>query len=244
MVRAAYRLVLVVGITVFCLARLFAVTLAGGWSGSRVSRHAGRWARILVHTLNIDIRCSGKFPETGAMIVANHRSYLDIVVILAHVDAAFLAKAELRRWPVFGYAAQKGNTVFVDRSDRISRKASRAAILERLNQGVSVVVFPEGTTSAGPGLLPFKNGIFHMVSEQAIPVVPAAVLYPDRSVAWIGDDTFVPHFLRIFSRPGIRADLSVGLSLSGLNGGNLNTACHGFIANCLAEKEGTPATVN
>ena len=236
--RAVWRLAKVLAVTLFRICRLFAVASVKGWSPGLMARHAREWAHALVKTLNIDITCQGRFPDRGVLMVSNHRSYLDIVVILSHFESAFLAKKELRSWPVFGYAAHLGNTVFVDRENRESRKASRQALLERLDQGISVVIFPEGTTHGGPGLLPFKKGIFHMVAEQEIPVVPVGVFYEDRSAAWIGDDFFVPHFLRIFSNPGLAADLTIGPVIQNLSGEALEQACHQFIQNSLAAKEG------
>lgn len=239
--RAVWRLAKVLAVTLFRICRLFAAAAAKGWSPQLMARHAREWAHSLVKTLNIDITCHGSFPNQGGqgvLMVSNHRSYLDIVVILSHFESAFLAKKELRSWPVFGYAAHVGNTVFVDRSSRESRKASRQALLERLDQGISVVIFPEGTTHGGPGLLPFKKGIFHMVAEQDIPVVPVGVFYKDRSAAWIGDDFFVPHFLRIFSKPRLAADLTIGPVIQNLPGEKLEQTCHQFIENALAAKEG------
>jgi lyso-ornithine lipid O-acyltransferase len=235
--RAIRRLALVLGVTGVCLIRLTAACLVNGRTERRVSNHARQWAAALVRMLNIDIRCHGSFPETGALIVANHRSYLDIVVVLAQVDAAFLAKKELRAWPVFGYAAEKGNTVFVDRSDAASRQCSRKAVSDCLKRGTSVVVFPEGTTHEGPGLLDFKAGLFHMAASLKIPVVPAAVFYPDRSIAWVGDDTFVPHFLTAFRRPRIPASLYVGNPVTSPNGTTLCRICHRSIAQALATWE-------
>jgi 1-acyl-sn-glycerol-3-phosphate acyltransferase len=235
--RAVRRLALVLGVTGICLIRLTAACLVNGWSGKRVSNHAGKWAAALVRMLNIDIRCHGNLPVTGSLIVANHRSYLDIVVVLAHVNAAFLAKKELRNWPVFGYAAAKGNTVFVDRANAASRRRSRQAVSDRLKSGISVVVFPEGTTYEGPGVGDFKTGIFHMAASLQIPVVPVSVFYPDRSVAWVGDETFVPHFLSIFSRSQIPASLFWAPSITGSDGTALCRKCHRVIAQVLADWE-------
>jgi lyso-ornithine lipid O-acyltransferase len=235
--RALWRLILVVGVTGVCVIRLTLACLVEGRTEKRVSHHARQWAAALVRMLLIDVRCHGVFPETGALIVANHRSYLDIVVVLSRVDAAFLAKKELRTWPVFGYAAAKGNTVFVDRSDAVSRRRSRQAVFDRLEKGISVVVFPEGTTYEGPGLLDFKAGIFHTAALLESPVVPAAVFYPDRSMAWVGDDTFVSHFLTAFSQPRIPASLYVGTPMSDSDGTALCRMCHRAIAQALAAWE-------
>jgi len=101
----------------------------------------------------------------------------------------------------------------VDRKNPESRQKSRTEVASRLAQGVSVVVFPEGTTTAGPGLKPFRTGSFQGAAGGEIPVVPVAVVYVHREDAWIGDDTFVGHFLRVFSRPRTDIFLAFGPQL-------------------------------
>ncbi|WP_027362459.1 lysophospholipid acyltransferase family protein [Desulfospira joergensenii] len=239
-----YRLFLVLVLTVFRMAGVIAASLVRGWSGTRVAGQASQWAEALVSRLDIDIVLEGRLPNRGVLVVSNHRSYLDIVVILSHIESTFLAKAELRKWPVFGYAAMKGNTVFVDRADPKSREISRRQLAERLDQGISVVVFPEGTTHEGPGLLEFKKGIFHMAAKKGIPVVPVAILYENRAAAWVGEDSFIPHFLKIFKNRRLKTHMTVGPVLKEDNAEDLKAACHGFIDQALASKEdkkGKPA---
>ena len=133
------------------------------------------------------------------MLVANHRSYIDIVAILSQVPCSFLAKAELLKWPVFGPAAKHGGTIFVDRDNADSRYDSRSQIAAVLEKGVSVVVFPEGTTSAGPGLLDFRKGVFHIAAERALRITPVMILYTDPSTAWTGTRDIHPAFFTGFS---------------------------------------------
>ncbi len=231
------RLFQVVAITVIGVVRCMYTFSRQGWSGELAAAHAGRWARTLVRRLNIHIVLYGAIPDRGVMIAANHRSYLDIVVILSHIDSAFLAKAELRKWPVFGFAAEKGNTVFVHRSDRYSRQSARRAILERLGRQISVVVFPEGTTYEGPGILPFKSGIFRTAAAGDIPVVPVAVCYDRKDAAWVGSDSFVPHFLKIFKNRHLKARLAVGPVIARSDPEILKTACRDFIEKALLTME-------
>ena len=178
LLQAFFRLLRVLVITLYHILKFSLAAVAKGWSPNLAAAHARQWAGHLVRGLSIRITLTGAVPEKGVLVVSNHRSYLDIVVILSQMDAAFLA--ELKAWPIFGYAAQKGNTVFVDRGDTESRARARQALADRISQGVSVVVFPEGTTFKGPGLLPFKNGIFHMAAERGIPVVPVTIIYKNK----------------------------------------------------------------
>ena len=233
-----YHLSWVVEVTLLAIVRLTFAVRASGWRPALPAAHARRWARTLIHGLDIRITMEGVFPEGGMLVVANHRSYLDILVILAQVEAAFLAKAELKGWPVFGRAAQKGNTVFVDRASKESRRAARQALAERIFQGISVVVFPEGTTSKGPGVLPFKTGIFHMAAGKNIPIVPVSIVYDNPDAAWIGDDFFIPHFLSLFKKTPLTARLIVGPVLRGDDGEMLKFRAFRHIAAQLESAEG------
>jgi 1-acyl-sn-glycerol-3-phosphate acyltransferase len=220
---AVYKLSMVIVMTISSLWQLAEAVSSSGWSPELVASRARQWAGMLVKNLDIHIEQTGEIPADGALVVSNHRSYLDIVIILAHLDAAFLAKKELASWPIFGRAAKRGNTVFVDRSSAESRANARQAIGEKLAQGISVVVFPEGTTSAGPGILPFKKGIFHLAALNNIPVVPAAICYENPKAAWIGDDFFLPHFLETFKTAPLKARLNFGPALGTADGDALKT---------------------
>ncbi|WDP91684.1 MAG: 1-acyl-sn-glycerol-3-phosphate acyltransferase [Desulfobacter sp.] len=231
--KSLYRLFWVVEVTLYSVFKL-GMASPSKWQPGLAARHARRWAAALVRGLDIHIRVKGRVPGQGMLVVANHRSYLDIVVILSQMEAAFLAKAELKTWPVFGYAAQKGNTVFVERGDAASRARARQALADRIHDGVTVVIFPEGTTTAGPGLLPFKNGIFNTAAQQGIPVVPVAVTYDNPEAAWIGNDFFIPHFIRIFKSSPLKARLTFGPVLEEADGGSLKSAAHSYIEGRLA----------
>jgi 1-acyl-sn-glycerol-3-phosphate acyltransferase len=144
------------------------------------------------------------------LLLANHRSYVDIVALLAQRPCAFLGKREIAEWPLFGVAARETHTVFVKREDKASRRAARAGALALLRQGVVFAAFPEGTTSHGPGVLPFFPGLFELAAEHGIPVVPVAIEYANRDDAWVGDDGFVPHFLGCFRRSRMQMALAFG----------------------------------
>ncbi|MGL4438855.1 MAG: lysophospholipid acyltransferase family protein, partial [Bosea sp. (in: a-proteobacteria)] len=98
--------------------------------------------------------------EGGVLFVSNHVSYLDIPVLGAQITAAFVAKSEVAKWGFFGWIADIGRTVYVDREQRGRASEQRDQIVERLAAGADVILFPEGTNSDGVAVLPFKSALF------------------------------------------------------------------------------------
>jgi len=171
----------------------------------------------------------GSPPEGPHLLLSNHRSYVDIVAILSQVPCAFLAKAEIAGWPLFGFAARLTHTVFVTRDDLESRKRAREGALALLQRGVSFAAFPEGTTSRGPGVLPFYPGLFRLAEQYDFPVVPIAIEYEDPADAWVGDDPFVGHFLTAFRKRRMRVRLVFGEPIRAHQVDDLRDATRAFI---------------
>ncbi|MDY0004995.1 MAG: lysophospholipid acyltransferase family protein [Polyangia bacterium] len=170
-----------------------------------------RWAKALVMGFGLRLEVQGELPGFGALIVSNHRSYVDIAALGSLFDACFIAKAQIRHWPVLGFAFGISPTLFVDRGNPESTRAVREAVRDRLARGLSIINFAEGTTKDGPGLLPFKRGLFVEAQALGIPVVPVTLTYTgmDRRVEWVGDDTFFDHFLRLAGHSGLTAHVHV-----------------------------------
>ena len=173
---------------------------------------AQRWAQALQRVLQFEVKISGTAPVETALYVANHRSYLDVIALLSAIPGHFVAKSELSRWPLFGRAAAAGGTVFVDRGDRDDRRRVRAQIINTLRGGRSVFVFPEGTTYV-EGLGAFKKGAFEIASEAGVPIVPITIEYGNLAVAWVGDDSFISHFMRTFGVEPVKAAVHIGTSI-------------------------------
>ncbi|MEM9985351.1 MAG: lysophospholipid acyltransferase family protein [Bacteroidota bacterium] len=168
------------------------------------------WAKLSLRILGIHLEMKGSVPEEEVLFLPNHRSYIDIACFPLYKLVVFVAKIEVNRWPLIGYASRVVQTVFVDRQDPESRKNTRETMKARLVQGYSVVVFPEGTTAQAPEIKEFRPGMFFVAAEGDIPVVPVAIEYAEPSDAFIGDDTFVPHFLRTFGKPKTLVKISLG----------------------------------
>lgn len=158
------------------------------------------WRRSFLWAMGIRVASRGSEYNGPALMVANHRSYADVLFVHSPLPVVFLSKAEVRNWPLIGWAARALDTVFVDRSNKDNRRAAREALRERMYHGECPVVFPEGTTVA-EGLLPFHPGMFAVAAEEGWTVVATALEYSDPSMAWVGDEAFVPHLLRVLDHP-------------------------------------------
>jgi lyso-ornithine lipid O-acyltransferase len=177
-----------------------------------------RWVqRTCIRVLrSMEIRCEikGSIPTDG-LVVSNHLSYLDIVVLSAAMPCFFVAKAEVDAWPYFGRAARVGGTIFIDRSSLASAKRVAEIIAERLRLHVPVLFFPEGTSTDGT-MLRFHSRLFEPAIEAGIPVTAASIRYliddgtPERELCWFGDDAFAPHMLKTLRTAGILAKLQFG----------------------------------
>jgi len=201
------------------------IILALGRFGGLIAMHAGipdrearaRWlqqvCRRALRVFGVQLRVSGPIPSNG-MLVCNHLSYLDILVLGATAPCVFVSKCEVRRWPVFGWFASLAGTLFL-RRDRRSDVESVAREMRRvLDTGALVVLFPEGTTSDGREVLPFKSALLQSATEQPHALSAAFIEYSlhDGSVAdevcYWRDMTLLPHLLNLIGKRGLEARLS------------------------------------
>lgn len=183
-----------------------------------LARAAARgWHRACLRLAGITVRRYGR-PSVASptLFVANHVSYLDIPVVGAAVDAAFVAKREVEGWPLFGFLARIGRAVFIERNP--TRADAECELLRhRLQKGESLLLFPEGTSSDGSDTLPFKSSLFEAATAPAatpVPVQPVTLAYrgfPDGQpflgeerllYAWCGDATLLPHLWKMLGLPG------------------------------------------
>jgi 1-acyl-sn-glycerol-3-phosphate acyltransferase len=193
--RAAGRLVRIAGLAAWTLARAGRVAGRPPGTHHRVALLAEAARRALaVHGL--DVRASGPVPRGPALLVSNHLSYLDPLVLLALVACVPIAKSEVGSWPLFGAVARRTGVLFVERGSAGSRLAVLHAVGKAFREGAVVLNFPEGTTTDGSAVLRFRKGLFGVARNLGVPAVPVALRYQPRELAWIGDATFVPHYLR------------------------------------------------
>lgn len=176
------------------------------------------WARTIVKIVGIKIHTNAIVPATPFFLVSNHLSYLDIIVLASQIDCVFIAKREIKSWPVFGLLSRSMDTIFIDRARAADIPRVNALIVETLQSGQNIVVFPEGTSTAGTDVLPFKASLLEPAARGNFPVAYATIHYrtpPEEtpahlSVCWWGTMTLVPHLWGVFCLSAIDATLTFG----------------------------------
>lgn len=162
----------------------------------------------------LGIRCivRGQPPSQG-LVVSNHLSYLDIVIISSVMPCFFVSKSEIKRWPYFGEAARTGGTMFIDRKSRASTAEVAGQIGERLKLPIPVLLFPEGTSSDGSEVLRFHSSLFEPAVAAGASITAAAVRYAleagqERDLCWFDDTAFLPHLWKTLGSAGFSAEVT------------------------------------
>ena len=184
-----------------------------------------RWARAGCIILGIHITPTGPYKQSDVFfIVSNHCSYLDILIIGTMMPSVFVSKSEVASWIFMGRLVKLAGTVFVNRESKTAAVKVLESIKERLGSGISVVVFPEGTTNDGLAIRDFKSAFFKAPIDSKVPILPLSIMYShiDRmpvtaatmdAVAWHSDMQFAPHFWNLlgFSRIDARIHFNTPL---------------------------------
>ncbi|HXU33447.1 MAG TPA: lysophospholipid acyltransferase family protein [Thermoanaerobaculia bacterium] len=185
----------------------------GRWRG----RFMRTWSRAFLRVLGVRVTWRGPEPAPPFLLAANHLSYLDVLVLASRLPTTFVAKAEVARWPVLGPLCSSFGTLFVDRS----RKSDLPRLLGRLEAalaaGSGIVFFPEGTSSSGAGVLPFRSPLLALPAASGHPVHAAALAYrtpygeapAHLAVCWWGDMPFSSHLVALLGLSRIEATVSV-----------------------------------
>lgn len=185
----------------------------GRWRG----RFLRTWSRAFLRVLGVRVAWRGPEPVPPFLLAANHLSYLDILVLASRLPTTFVAKAEIASWPVLGPLCTSFGTLFVDRSRRSDLPRLLGRLEDALSAGSGVVFFPEGTSSPGVDILPFRSPLLALPAASGHPVHAAALAYrtlqadapAHLSVCWWGDMPFGPHLVSLLGLSRIEAVVSV-----------------------------------
>jgi len=215
MLRRVRRAVALAITLAICVVRYWVRRLHGRMTLERRALWLQESARSVLKSINIRYEVEGE-PPTCGLVVANHLSYLDILIISAAMPCFFVAKHEIRSWPFFGKVARSGGTIFLDRQSRASSIEVAGVIEERLELPVPVLLFPEGTSTDGAQVLRFHPRLIDPATKVGAPITAAAIRYiidsgiEERELCWYDDELFVTHVWRVLGVKGFWAQLKFG----------------------------------
>ena len=214
-VRAIWRILRVVAIAVKWSSRF---VLDRRHRVDRLAR--AHWLRdtcsAALKAFDVDAASLGA-PPPNSVIVANHLGYLDVLAFAALTPVVFVAKREIASWPVLGWFARMAGTCFIDRKNRADVVRVSQEIVATLAANVSVIVFLEGTSSDGRGVLPFKSSLLEPVARNGLRAAPAAVVFAVPAgfssaidVCWWGNMTLAPHLFKLATIPRVAVRVAWG----------------------------------
>jgi 1-acyl-sn-glycerol-3-phosphate acyltransferase len=169
------------------------------------------WADALLRLFGVQFTLHGELPppaQNGRLIISNHRSPIDVLILLRCFGGVALSRADLAEWPVVGPAAKRAETIFVDRTNTVSGVLAIRALRERLTRGRTVIVFPEGTTAAGDEVRPFQDGAFVAARSLPVEILPIGIAYEPGSE--FVEASFMEHVTRVARRKYTRVACVVG----------------------------------
>lgn len=168
--------------------------------------------------MRIEVQAMGHLPKAnrdhlGTMFIANHISWVDIHALMSIIPLRFIAKSEIRQWPVFGYLAAKANVLFIDRSKRHDAAKIIKVAVESLNNQDNLCFFPEGTTTDGTHMLGFKGSLMQAPIDAQAKIHPVAIYYPNAdgsanvNLAFAGETTMIESIFTILKQPSSHVTL-------------------------------------
>lgn len=201
-----------------------------------------RWSAQLLHVLDVRLEYSGRLPRPGQLLVANHLSWLDVFALNACVPMSFVCKDEVRHWPLLGWLVSRNETVFIERGHRAAAARVRQRLVARLSCGVNVAVFPEGSSTDGSHLLPFKPALFQSAIDAGRTIRPACLRYVDadgkisHAADYHGDISLFESIWTLLGQRGLRVRLEFlpDLAMHGHDRQQLSRQAHQLIATRLS----------
>ena len=214
------------------------------------TRQVQAWARTLLTRLDVELKIAGTPPPAGPLLlVANHISWVDILALHATCHCRFVAKADVKRWPIIGRLATGAGTLYVQRESR--RDAMRLVhdMEHVLRDGGILAVFPEGTTGDGDSVLPFHANLIQAAISADAPVQAVAIEFVDaqtgtssRAVSYTGDESLVRSIWRTLAAQRLCAVVSFG-TVQRADGRDRRTLARELRGEIVAMRAGTPEGV-
>jgi len=197
---------------------LFFIKISGKRYESWRNRCMRIWGKVTAKIFSMEINVEGTPPEPPFFIVSNHLSYIDIPVYSSVIKTTFVSKAEVKGWPLVGFMAQTLGIIFIDRRKRSDVSRVNQEISDQLNDLQGVILFPEGTTSPGFEILPFRPSLLQHAAETETDVSFAAIHYETsekdlsahKSVCWWGPTPMLKHLFLMGQNKKITATIKFG----------------------------------
>ena len=220
--RATIRLIMLCGVAA-CSYSLWLAGLPFVFAFSPLARRwrnriFGGWARASARVLGMKVDVRNRPPLAPFLLVANHLSYVDIILLRSQMDCAFIAKSEVAGWPVLGLLSRSMNTIFIDRKQKRDTLKAIPRIAQAMTRESGLVLFAEGTSTNGQTVSPFRPALLECAARKQLPVHYASISYSvpanqspaDQSVCWWGEMTFPGHVFRLLQLPEFQASLMFG----------------------------------
>lgn len=181
------------------------------------------WSAELLNILNVKVSTTGEIPLREikqGLIVANHISWLDVIVMNSVLPLRFVAKSEVRSWPLIGFLCARAQTIFIERNKRSDTARTNLQAVETLRLGGCMAIFPEGTTTDGTQVKHFHASLLQPAIDAQTPIYPVAIRYHDKDnkpnpdAAYIDDMSFIESMWKILSSRDLQACLTTTTALS------------------------------
>lgn len=245
--RAAYRAPMLFGMIFLFVINAFVLRLfVRSEKSRRISgaRLTTLYSRAALKVLGVDVVYKGETDGQG-LVVCNHMSYLDILIMAAQKPTLFITSVEVRNTPVLGTLAEMGGSVYTERRKRAKIKADISSVDRAFETGLDIVLFPEGTSTDGSRVLDFKSSLFAAAAGRR--VKPAVLRYKTvdgeefgasncRKVCWYGSMRFLPHFLGVMRLSGVRAEYEAYPAIAGADRKQAAKSAHKIISEKYSER--------
>ena len=209
------RAVALAFVLAYCSFRFIFLRMLGPMTMEKRALWVQHTSRQILSSLDIQYRVEGQ-PVHRGLVVANHLSYLDILIVSAAMPCFFVAKIEIGGWPLFGKLARIGGTIFVDRSSLASAQSVAAQMEERMKLDMPVLLFPEGTSTDGKQVLRFHSRLIDPATTTGQPITPASVRYvlgggmKEIDLCWYDDEAFASHLWKTLGVVGFSGEVRFG----------------------------------
>ena len=169
------------------------------------------WLKVFSSIMKLSVIREGELPKDGALLISNHISWLDIIVIGQYLPVYFVAKSDISSWPIIGYLSRQGGTIFIRRGNKKSIKETTEKMIWVLKQNSNIVAFPEGTTTSGNEVLSFHTSLFQPALLTKSVIQPVVIQYEGAAkhqAPCIGEDDFVRHLIKMLCLDKVEVRLS------------------------------------